>query len=258
MEQESLESGWNWDDPVLCTSRLDEVRADSAHCEKLEVIAEDPPFSRRRLREIGVSGIEFAAFQSTHPSGLAADYVPIECSGEQTAARQIYRIDGECSFIRLDVSESLPFEDGSVEWVYAEHLLEHITLERAIAWLREVKRILVPGGLLRLTTPDLMRYVTGYLRDDGFFAEHRDRMLDVLAPAPRMPSRPAFMLNQIFYFYGHRWIYDFEELCHALLSAGFESDRISRCAFREGARPQVAELDRATRNDETLYVEITA
>lgn len=258
MEQESLGSEWNWDDPVLCTSLLDEVRADSARYEKLEVIADDPPFSRRRLREIGVSGIEFAAFQSTHPSALAADYVPIECSGEETVARKIYRVDGESPFIRLDVSESLPFEDRSVEWVYAEHLLEHITLERAIAWLREVKRILVPGGLLRLTTPDLKRYVRSYLQDDGFFAEHRDRLLDVLTPAPRMPSRPAFMLNQIFYFYGHRWVYDFEELCYALLSAGFESDRISRCAFREGARPQVAGLDRLIRNDETLYVETTA
>src|ERR1051326_8873293 len=99
MEYESLGSDWNWDDPVLCTGRLDEVRADSARCEKLEVIADDPPFSRRRLREIGVSGIEFAAFQSTHPSGLAADYVPIECSGKETAPGELYRLDGEFAFV---------------------------------------------------------------------------------------------------------------------------------------------------------------
>lgn len=258
MEKESSSKPWNWNDPAECTTRLDGARAETAVCEKLEVIADDAPFSGRRLRALGVTGLEFAAFRSTHPSGLAADYVPIACSGEETGLRQIYRVDSEYSFLRADISEELPFEDHSVEWVYAEHLIEHVTLDRAIAWLQELKRILVHGGLLRLTTPDLVRYATNYLNDDGFFSEHRDRMLDALTPAPRMPPRPAFMLNQIFYFYGHRWIYDLEELRYALVSAGFESDQIRQCAFGEGAQPQIAGLDRPIRNDETLYIEAHA
>lgn len=258
MEQEPVSRPWNWDDPVECTARLDGARADSAVCDKLEVIADAPPFSGRRLREIGVTGLEFAAFRSMHPSGLAIDYVPTVCADEETGLGRVYRVDGEYAFLRVDIAERLPFEDHSVEWVYAEHLIEHVPLERAIAWLREVRRILVHGGLLRLTTPDLMRYVTNYLEDDGFFAEHRERMLDALAPAPRMPSRPAFMMNQIFYFYGHRWIYDLEELRYALGSAGFAPDLVRRCAFREGASAQIAGLDRLIRNDETLYVEANA
>lgn len=257
MEQKPFESAWNWNDSEGCTARLDDLRADTARCDKLEVIADESPFSRRRLRELGLSGIEFAAFRSTHPTGLAADYVPIASPDGEAVPGRIYRVDGECAFVRLDITEGLPFEDRSVEWVYAEHLIEHITLDRAISWLREVKRILVPGGLLRLTTPDLARYAANYLEDDGFFAEHRDRMVDVLAPAPRMPSRPAFMMNQVFHFYGHRWIYDLEELRYALLSAGFDSDRITRCAFGKGSSSQVAGLDRVSRNDETLYVEAT-
>jgi hypothetical protein len=54
-----------------------------------------------------------------------------------------------------------------------------------------------------------------------------------------MPARPAFMLR------------------HALLSAGFVADKITIRAFRQGAVPVVAELDRPFQNDETIYVEAT-
>lgn len=258
MERESADMDWNWDDPVECTRRLDGARADSAYCDKFDVVGIEPPFTRRQLRDLNLTGIEFAAFRSSHESGLAADYVPLRCAEDETCPHRIYRVDGETHFLRLDISEPLPFEDQCVDWVYAEHLIEHITLDRAIAWLREVRRILAPGGLLRLTTPDLGVYMNSYLDDDGFFDRHRERMLDALRPAPRMPTRPAFMVNQIFYLYGHRWIYDFDEVSYVLCAAGFASDRVRQCKFREGADPRVADLDRLIRNDETLYVEANA
>jgi hypothetical protein len=73
---------------------------------------------------------------------------------------------------------------------------------------------------------------------------------------PPMPPRRAFMFNQLFYLYGHRWLYDFEELRYALATAGFAADDVRRCTFRQGARPDVADLDRVLRNDESLYVEV--
>src|SRR5205823_12322625 len=117
--------------------------------------------------------------------------------------------------------------------------------------------VLAPGGLLRLTTPDLRRYVEGYAADGRFFAKHRRRVKLAIGVAPPMPARPAFMFNQIFYLYGHRWIYDAEELRYVLSQAGFDPVLMRVCAYREGARPDVAALDQTFRNDETLYVEIT-
>jgi hypothetical protein len=75
---------------------------------------------------------------------------------------------------------------------------------------------------------------------------------------PPMPRRPAFMMNLVFYFWGHRWIYDFDELRHALVEAGFAPDSVVRRAFHEGALPEVAMLDRETRRHETMYVEAGA
>jgi hypothetical protein len=66
------------------------------------------------------------------------------------------------------------------------------------------------------------------------------------------------MFNQLFYVYGHRWIYDLDELSYALAEAGFERDAVTARVFRDGARPDVADLDQVLRNDETIYIEVTA
>lgn len=247
---------WSWDRPEECTQRLDRIRSDGARCGKLEPLDDAPPFSRARLRTLGITGIEFAAFKTAHRSGLASDQLPVRSENSVTEPGKICRLDNEGYFTKLDISEPLPFESGCFDWVYAEHLIEHVTPDVAIRWLTEVRRTLAPGGLLRLTSPDLRKYAVSYLNGGDFFAHHRDRMLEVLAPAPLMPVRPAFMVNQIFSFYGHRWIYDADELRYVLSQAGFAPAAMRVCSFRHGARDDVAALDSAVRSDETLYVEI--
>lgn len=86
-------------------------------------------------------------------------------------------------------------------------------------------------------------------------AEHRRRLVRLGAPPQELPDRPAFWVNQIFQFHGHRWIYDHEELRYALRQAGFPANGVVDRPFREGAVPAMAMLDRAVRDDETLYVE---
>ena len=157
---------------------------------------------------------------------------------------------------QLDIGQRLPFEDGSVQWVYAEHLIEHVPVSTAVSWLAEVHRVLAPGGRLRLTTPDLRKYVEGYLAGDKFFSKHRRRVGLGIGVAPPMPARNAFMFNQIFYLYGHKWLYDREELQYVLGRAGFDPEATELCAYRSGADAEVANLDRMFRNDETIYLEI--
>jgi predicted SAM-dependent methyltransferase len=247
---------WTWENPDECTRRLDNVRAEGARCEKLEPLDGKPPFTRSHLRHLGISGIEFAAFKTAHSSGLAADQLSVRSEDSVTERGKIYRLDNEAYFIELDISERTPFEDGCFDWVYAEHLIEHVPPHVGIRWLTEVRRILSPGGLLRLTTPDLMKYASSYLGEGSLFADHRNRMVDVLAPAPLMPQRRAFMINQIFYFYGHRWIYDTDELRYVLSRAGFDPATVRLRSFRHGARDDIAALDSDIRNDETLYIEV--
>lgn len=246
-------SEWDWGRPEELSERMDSFLVEGATCEKLEEIGR-APFTTALLRELGVTGVEFAAWKSRHPAALASDVVPLRSPEAVAAPGRIYRVDGEALFAALDIGEPLPFADGSVDWVYAEHLIEHVSLSAGIGWLAEVRRILAPGGVLRLTTPDLAAYVDGYRTGSQFFARHRGRMR-AAGLGPPMPARRAFMFNQLFYLYGHRWLYDMDELAHALAAAGFDPASIERRSFRDGARADVADLDRVLRNDESLYAE---
>jgi predicted SAM-dependent methyltransferase len=256
MTNSALFPGWNWEDPDGLAETMDEFTASIARCDKIETVTGELPTTRSALAEHGITGIEFAAFRTTHAEGLGTDLVGLRSPESSTEPGGLYRIDGDSLFTQLDISGPLPFEDGAVDWVYAEHLIEHVPLPVAVGWLSEVRRVLARGGLLRITTPDLRRYAESYVNGDAFFDRHR-RRLRMMRVGPPMPDRPAFMFNQIFYLYGHKWIYDEAELRHVVAEAGFDPDALRVRSFGDGVRPDVAALDTTMRSDETIYVEVT-
>jgi predicted SAM-dependent methyltransferase len=248
---------WDWGDPAGLSGRMEDLLVAMARCDKVEPVLDADRLTRVELESLGVTGIEFAAWRTAHPGGLGSDVVPLVAGdGATTTPGRVYLVDGRYRFMPLDICRPLPLADGCVDWVYAEHLVEHVGPDDAIGWLAEVRRILAPGGVLRLTTPDLRRYAQAYLSGGSMFARHRRRM-SLAGVGPPMPDRDAFMVNQMFYLWGHRWIYDADELRYALSRAGFPPDAVRECAFRKGRRPDVAALDQVLRNDESLYVEVT-
>jgi SAM-dependent methyltransferase len=59
--------------------------------------------------------------------------------------------------------KGLPFEDNSVDAGYHSHLLEHLDRETAPKFLREILRVLKPGGRLRIVVPDFEEAARAYL-----------------------------------------------------------------------------------------------
>lgn len=213
-----------------------------------------PPYGRSFFESRSITGIEFGTVVTEHPAGLSADIATVRNEAVTTELNQAYALGELGVFLRLNIEEPLPLDDACVDWVFAEHIIEHVSPTAAIRWLREVRRILRPGGVARLVTPDLAKYIEGY-RGGPFFATHREYL--ERAGLPGMPDRPAFMINQLFYVWGHQWIYDTAELTHAALEAGFSRDGIVPCEFGQGRRADVAALDRPLRQDESLYLELT-
>jgi len=62
-----------------------------------------------------------------------------------------------------DLRKGIPFRDRKVDAVYHSHLLEHLDREAADPFMREVYRVLCPGGLQRIVVPDLEGAVRSYL-----------------------------------------------------------------------------------------------
>lgn len=57
----------------------------------------------------------------------------------------------------------IPLPDASVEEIFSSHMLEHVHREMVLPTLREWHRLLQPGGLLHLETPDLEYCVRTWL-----------------------------------------------------------------------------------------------
>ena len=67
-----------------------------------------------------------------------------------------------CEFLQHDVTTGIPYPDDSVALIYHSDILEHLSYYEAIAFLNECKRVLKPGGLMRVCVPDLSVIIEAY------------------------------------------------------------------------------------------------
>jgi predicted SAM-dependent methyltransferase len=119
--------------------------------------------------------------------------------------------------LRHDLSKGLPFSDGTVDGVFSEHFLEHLTQAQGLAFLRECRRVLKPGGVARIAMPDLDELVRRYgstdWRGDG----------DMFKLGWHWVDNRCEMLNIGMREWGHQWVYNEEELRLAGQRAGLSA-----------------------------------
>ena len=65
-----------------------------------------------------------------------------------------------------DILAGLPLEDASVDYAVSHHALQEIPLSDQVTALAELRRVLRPGGVLRLGLPDLEKGFEAYRRGD--------------------------------------------------------------------------------------------
>jgi len=108
--------------------------------------------------------------------------------------------------VYVDLTKPLRLPDNSVDSIFCEEAIEHISKSAGEKMLRECFRILKAGGVIRISTPDL-DYFAARLNGDE--------------------------INSIFYEHSHVYLYTRNELLEALKRAGFEN--IRACVYGEGA-----------------------
>lgn len=106
---------------------------------------------RRRLRRVG--GLHAVWDLLTMP-GIRLSVLDVGCGGrKQTAgATGVDREPGPGVDVIADLERGLPFDDASVDHVFAIHVLEHLT--DLLGAMRELHRVLRPTGVLHVLTPD--------------------------------------------------------------------------------------------------------
>jgi len=66
--------------------------------------------------------------------------------------------------IEMNILDGLTFSDGSFDAVYTAQFVEHLTLQETAVVLRETYRVLKPGGVLRIVTPNMEELARTYLQ----------------------------------------------------------------------------------------------
>lgn len=122
---------------------------------------------------------------------------------------------------RMDATRPFPLPANSFDYVFSEHMIEHIPFPSGVVMLNECFRILKPGGRIRISTPDLQFLVDLYGERK---TELQRKYIDWSAKtfidwAPR-PSE-TYVINNYVRSWGHQFIYDRETLRNLLQSCGF-------------------------------------
>ncbi len=98
--------------------------------------------------------------------------------------------------IACDLTQGLPLNDGEADVIYSAATLEHVRRENVPAFLAECRRVLRPGGYLRLAVPDFERQARVYLdcldrldrKEPAAAADHEWMMVEIFDQIARERS----------------------------------------------------------------------
>lgn len=165
--------------------------------------------------------------------GCGANLIPGWLNTELTVAH--------AGAVYLDATRPFPLPDSSMDYVYSEHMIEHVSHAQGMNLLRESFRVLKPGGRIRIATPDLA-VILGLLAAgpntdaSGYVQWFRERHLHDFGG-----KGAASVINCFFYSWGHRFIYDRANLEASFREVGFAE--LEWCHVGESAHEGLRKLE---------------
>lgn len=127
--------------------------------------------------------------------------------------------------IYLDVTTKYPFADESFQYIFAEHVIEHVTWEGGLKMLKECFRVLAPGGKVRIETPDFLKYFYILTNKDDPEVKRFIAAGHYAFDWPDTPVGPAYAVNRSVRDWGHQFIYDADTMRRTFELAGFKNIR---------------------------------
>ena len=163
---------------------------------------------------------------------------------------EAHMVDWPSNIVMRDVLRPLPYADGSVAAIYSSHMLEHLYLSDAEAVLGECRRVLAPGGVIRVALPDGEEFAALALSGSVDDARAYTRQLNA---HPLEPPTIAQRLRRPFSGSPHRWQPTRPLIAAMLEGAGFAC--VTERQFRVGNLPG---LEVVEHRGESIFYEGTA
>lgn len=173
--------------------------------------------------------------------GCGTDYKEGWINIDNNSNNNIERLD-----LNWDLRHALPYDDNSVDFIFNEHFIEHLTVDESRQSLKDFMRVLKPGGVMRIAMPDMADVVELY--NDPKWKERpvlKNHGLEFV-------QTKAEMVNMSFSWWGHKWLYDWEELERRLKEVG--CTEMKRCPLRKSKHKELNNLE--SREGSLLIVEV--
>lgn len=222
----------------------------------------------------GAVNIDFSIYTRLSTSPILSRIAPFIIGSDRAE-----RLRGSAqNVIVYDLSKGIPASDKSVDVVYHSHLLEHLDREVGEGFMREVRRVLRPGGIQRISVPDFERAARAYVEhldgDDGsvdhdaYIAPMLEQSVRRQAHGTSLQRKPRRIVENLILGDArkraetHQWMYDRKSLAALLARTGFTD--IERVAFDRSSIPgwDADGLDRNESGGEykpgSLYMEARA
>ncbi|MDD4347877.1 MAG: hypothetical protein PHF70_02120 [Opitutales bacterium] len=167
-------------------------------------------------RNILSGWINVDGFDESFPSGV----VPVELG------RNVFR---------LDLTGRHPFPDNFFKYGYSEDFLEHIDQADLIAFLSECFRTFRPGGILRLSTPELDEVLRTYLGSPDWDGSEQVR-------------------EGAYQRWWHKHFLCFGEL--DVIARGIGWSNVRRCQYGKSSVPELCQETRPDQANHNLVVEL--
>lgn len=149
----------------------------------------------------------------------------------------------------LDAGLKFPLENDSFDYIYSEHLFEHLNVSQQINMLLEGARILKKGGVMRIATPSLdflfslyndssskknSNYVNYSVDNIPFLETVKDKIND-------QTQHYCYVINNFFKAWGHQMIHNYSSLSKLALQLGYSDARI--CKVGESDIPDLKNIE---------------
>jgi SAM-dependent methyltransferase len=148
--------------------------------------------------------------------------------------------------ISCDIRDGLPLDDDHLDYIVSIHALQEIPYGDLLGALSELRRVLKPGGVLRLCLPDLERGIEAFHEND------RDYFL---VPDEDAATIGGKLVTQLIWYGWSRSLFTYDFTEELLQKAGFRDVVPNSFRRTESRFPQIVDLD--SRERESLFVEAT-
>jgi predicted SAM-dependent methyltransferase len=141
----------------------------------------------------------------------------------------------------LDLRFPLECPDNTFDGVYTEHTLEHLYPHEVKNLLSELFRVMKKGSIIRISVPDINKYVKFYNDNNSVEIEFKNSF-----------SSGCDAIRNVTQNYFHHSVWNISEMSKFLVDAGFMD--INESAFNNSVDSSL-NIDLKDREWESLYIE---